>query len=389
MIVTGEEQSLVGSQAFTDYVKKSNIKLKAVSNNDVSGGVFCGRTSSAPSCPFFGDIDKTGLRIFSFGGFNSSHKQWARYIKLEYKEQVSKIASQFTDVRIMTAEDRTGRGGDHQPFRQGGYTAVRLTAANENGNGNINPSYKDRQHTSRDSLGIDTNGDGIEDSLYVDVDYLARNALVNGNSLAMAALSPDTINLTAHVIVSNRVRVKFNSPTVYPAYRVAVRSLTDDWDTVYTVTGKTVDTITVPYANNTNFFISAASADNLNVESFFSTEYTLSVAQQLILLSTNANTAARTRRTPDSYGIALLQNQPNPFDDNTRITIMSGTSVFIDRCWINISSINGKMIERIRVPLKKGVNEVLFNHNYHIAGTYIYSLMIDGMPVQSKKMIFQ
>src|SRR5207237_9784487 len=105
----------------------------------------------------------------------------------------------------MTAQDRTGRGGDHIPFRSYGYTAVRFSEANENGNGGSGPGYIDRQHSVRDSLGLDTNGDGIEDILYVNTNYLARNALVNGNSMAMAALSPNTVSLVSSVLAANCV----------------------------------------------------------------------------------------------------------------------------------------------------------------------------------------
>ncbi|MEO5594129.1 MAG: M28 family peptidase [Chitinophagaceae bacterium] len=384
-INTAEEQGKYGAQAMANYFLNNNLKIKAANNNDVSGGVFCGHTSSPPSCPFFGNIDSIGLRIFSLGGFNSVHKQWARYIKLQYKEQVKSVVSVATNIQIMSAEDRTGRGGDHQPFSAYGYTSVRFTAANENGDASGGGGYIDRQHSVRDSLGKDLDSDGIEDSLYVSQYYLARNTLINGNAMAMAALSPDTINLTTSVVTSNKIRVQFNSGTTYPAYRVAVRCLNDDWDSVFTVTGKTVDTIKVPYGSNATFFISAASVDNNNLESFFSTEYSLSLQQVTLALR---ESPARRSRAEEIYGIKLLQNQPNPFDENTRITIVSGTDLFIDRTWVVISQQDGRIVKRIKVALKKGINEVPYNHGYGASGSCIYSLIIDGLPVQSKKMIF-
>jgi hypothetical protein len=383
MVNTGEEQGTIGGQAFADYLDNNNIPVKAVNNNDVSGGIFCGHTSSAPSCPAYGDIDSIGLRIFSFGGFNSPHKQWARYVKLEYKEQVSSLVKVLTDIQIMTPEDRTGRGGDHQPFRQDGYTAVRFTQANEDGDASNGPGYVDRQHNVRDSLGIDRNGDGVEDSFYVDVDYLARNALVNGNAMAMVALGPDTITLTPSVWTANRIIVKL-SPAGAPAYRVAIRSTTNDWDSVYTVT-KSLDTLIVPYGTNTTFYISAAAVDNLNTESQFSTEYTLST--QLVVLALQPPIPPEAP-APEYYGVQLLQNRPNPFDEVTTITIQSGTDLFADRTMICITSLDGRIVRKIRLPLKKGINEVPFEHGYGVRGTYICSLLIDGLPVQSMKMLF-
>jgi hypothetical protein len=352
----------------------------------VSGGVFCGHTASAPGCPFYSHIDSTGLRIFSYGGFNSPHKQWARYIKLQYKEQLINSVSVPMNIRIMTNEDRIGRGGDHQPFRINGYTSVRFTAANENGNANIVPGYKDRQHSLRDSLGIDTNADGIEDSLYINLNYLLRNTLINGNAIAMAALSPDTVTLVSSIVSSNSVRVQFNSATTHPAYRVAVRSISNDWDSVYTITGKTVDTILLPYGSNISFFISAASVDGLNTESLFSTEYTLTTG--MIVLSLNNKINSKPATIQATYGIELMQNKPNPFDESTRISIKSGTDIFADRTWVRITDFNGRTITRIKVPLKKGINEVNFDHGFNYSGNYIYSLMIDGMIVESKQMLF-
>jgi len=387
----GEEQGLNGSTAFATWFSNNKVKVKAVNNNDVSGGIFCGHTSSAPSCPAFGNIDSIGLRIFSFGGFNSPHKQWARYIKLQYQEQLANLVAVPTDIRIMTPEDRTGRGGDHQPFRQDGYTAVRLTEANENGNASNSAGYVDRQHSVRDSLGKDLNGDGIEDSLYINLNYLARNALVNGNSLAMAALGPDTARLNAAVLGSNKVRVSLSSSATPPAYRVAIRSATNDWDSVYTITGATVDTLTIPYGSNTNFFISAASVDSNNIESLFSTEYALSSGTvNTSSAGSQTVTATTTTLAPSPYeGIRLLQNSPNPFDESTMITIVSSTDKYLGRTFINITSLDGRVLQHIRVSLHQGVNEVQYNHGYGVKGTYICSLLIDGLPIQSKKMIFK
>jgi hypothetical protein len=381
---TAEEQGKYGGEAMARYFNNNSLKIKASNNNDVSGGTFCGYTSSAPSCPSYGHIDSIGLRIFSFGGFNSQHKQWARYIKLQYKEQLLSQVPVATDIRIMTAEDRTGRGGDHQPFRPYGFTAVRFTAANENGNASTGGGYVDRQHSTRDSLGRDFDSDGVEDSLYVSVHYLARNTLINGNSMAMAALSPDTITVLASVVTNNKVRVQF-SGAASPAYRVAVRSATNDWDSVFTVVGKTVDTINVPYGSYSTFFLSASAMNSSNVESLFSSEYTMNLS--LVTLALKDRTV-NMERAPDVYGIKLLQNQPNPFDENTRITVMSGTDMFADRTWIIIRNLNGTVVKKFKVKLKKGINEVTYNHGFGETGTCIYSLVIDGMPLETRKMVF-
>jgi len=387
VVNTGEEQGKIGATATANYLDSMNVRIKAVNNNDVSGGIFCGHTASGPGCPGYGALDSTDLRIFSLGSVNSPHKQWARYVKLEYKEQLRDQVTLPMDIQIMQNEDRTGRGGDHQPFSAIGYTAIRFTQAYENGDCSNGPGYVDRQHNIRDSLGLDKNGDGVEDSLYINLGYLARNALINGNSLAMVALGPDTITVKPAIVTANRFRVQF-TPAGAPAYRVAVRSANNDWDTVYTITGKNVDTIQVPYGTFTTFYLSAAAVDANNTESQFSTEYTLST--NLVPLYLQPDTTKPSIPDPDYYGIQLMPNRPNPFDESTMIIIQSGTDLFADRAWVNINSIDGRLVSRVKVPLKKGLNEVLFNHGFLMpAGAYICSLIIDGLPVQSTKMVFR
>lgn len=383
---TGEEQGLIGATALANYLSDNNVLIKAVNNNDVSGGVFCGHTSSAPSCPFYGDIDSTDLRIFSLGDFNSPDKQWARYIKLEYKEQLLNQVDVPTNIQVMEPEDRTGRGGDHQAFTKIGYTAVRFTQANEDGNGSNGSGYSDRQHNVRDSLGHYNSTTHNIDSIYVNANYLARNTLVNGNSLAMVALGPDTISMMGTLWSANTIKVMF-TPANRPGYRVAVRSATNDWDTVYTVTGASSAVLKVPYVSNTTFYVSAAAMDANGTESQFSTEYILSTG--LFILDLPSDSAHPTAGDPASYGIRLMPNRPNPFDEATMIAVSSGTDAYADRCCLQITGIDGRLVERIPVHLQKGLNQVVFNHGFGVSGVYICSLVIDGLPVQSTKMIFR
>ena len=124
VLTTGEEQGLEGAGALADYCFDENIPIKGVFNNDVIGGVVCGETSSPPSCPFEGHIDSTQVRLFASGG----NRQWTRWIKLQYEEELIPIVKVPMEVKLMSSEDRTGRGGDHIPFRENGYTAMRFTS---------------------------------------------------------------------------------------------------------------------------------------------------------------------------------------------------------------------------------------------------------------------
>lgn len=372
LITTGEEQGLYGATAFADYVQQKNIKVKAVMNNDVIGGIICGYTSSAPSCPGFGNIDSTDVRLFSYGGFNSFHKGLSRYIKLEYHEMIQPFANVPMTINIMTPEDRTGRSGDHIPFRPKGIPAMRFTSANEDGDADVtNPSYIDRQHTSSDTLGVDLNNDGTIDSFFVDFDYLSRNAVINGNAAGMAAISPVTPDFDLYTDGNGMLVVNITQQQQYLNYRVGVRSTTNDWDSVYTFTGTLTDTIHLPQAT---YIVSVASVDDKGVESLFSREL---YAHALGVKNMNGENS-----------IELLQNRPNPADEATNISVIVSKQVDYHDAYISIKDLNGKEIKRMPITLKDGMNEVQYYHGYGVSGTYIYTLYVDGKALQSKRMIF-
>jgi hypothetical protein len=369
--VIAEEQGLYGAEAFGNYCLQKNIKVRGVLNNDVIGGVICGQTSSPPSCPGAGNIDSTHVRLFSFGGFNSFHKGLARFVKLEYKELIKPIALVQMSLNVMTPEDRTGRGGDHIPFRQKNYTAMRFTSANEHGDASNGMGYTDRQHTSSDILGVDTDNDLIIDSFFVDFNYLARNCVINGNAAGMMGIGPLTPDFTMSTN-GNNIAVTITTQTQYLNYRVGVRSLTYDWDSVYTFVGAL--SYSFPVAPG-QYYVSVASVDTKSVESLFSYELALSPTGQ------KENPVA----TKD---IELLQNKPNPSDEATTIAVMVTKLISYKDAYIVIRDIAGKEIKKENLELKQGLNEIEYSHGYHMSGTFIYSLVIDGKTIQSRKMVF-
>jgi len=372
LITIGEEQGLYGAEAFADYVKLKGIKVKAVLNNDVIGGIICGNTASAPGCSGAGSIDSTHVRLFSFGGFDSFHKGLSRYVKLQYTSRIKPTAKVPMTINIMTPEDRTGRGGDHIPFRNQLIPAIRFTAANENGDANVaSGSYKDRQHTQADILGVDTNNDKIIDSFFVDFNYLARNTVINGNAAGMMGISPNTPDFTVTTNWDRKLKVTITTQTQYQKYKVGLRTLTNDWDSVYTFTGTSISIDVMP----ANYSISVASVNNRGVESLFSKE----ILTNVLGVETPSN---------PFKSIELLQNQPNPSDEATMITVMVNAPMGNKKAFISISDLEGKQVEQIPIELNLGINEVQYNHGYHRTGTYIYTLLIDGVPIQSKKMMF-
>ena len=375
MLTIGEEQGLYGADAFADYCNLNDIPIKAVLNNDVIGGIICGQTSSAPSCPGLNNIDSTQVRIFSYGGFNSIHKQLSRFIKLQYKEELMPFVTVPMMVTVMSGEDRSGRGGDHIPFRQNGFASCRFTSANEHGDASNGPGYTDRQHTTDDVLGVDTNLDGTIDSFFVDFNYLSRNACINGAGASIAALGPKKPDFNVATIPGPGIIIHVTHESNYSFYRVGVLSTTNDWDSVYTISGY-YDTIFPPVSNV--YYVSIASVDENGLESLFSKEIVIQ----------NSQISVSELDQESEKPIELLQNRPNPFDEATIIGVLVNQELNYKNAAIVVYDITGKKVENMKIDLKPGVNEAFYEHGYGKTGTFFYALIIDGKEISRKSMIF-
>ena len=373
MLTIGEEQGLFGAEAFSQYSVDNTIPIKAVFNNDVVGGVICGETSSSPSCPGLNDVDSLAVRLFSQGS-NSAHKQLARYTKLEYKEELVQQVAVPMAIHIMTGEDRIGRGGDHIPFRQDGFTAIRTTSANEHGDASNVAGYADRQHTSEDILGIDTNNDSIIDSFFVDFNYLGRNAVINGVSAAMVAIGPRTPEFNQVSPTDSTLDITIVTETQYPQYRVALRTVDNDWDTVYTLNTLTT---TLNLSPSNWYFVSVASVDSSGVESLFTTEESIYGAW-LEKEELNASVS----------NYELLQNRPNPFDESTLISVHVANPSKYKIAHIEVRDLRGTVLKILPIELKAETNDVIYEHGYGATGIYAYSLVVDGTVISTKRMIF-
>lgn len=375
MLTIGEEQGLYGANAFSQYAVDNDLPIKAVFNNDVVGGIICGATSSGPSCPGLNDIDSTAVRLFSQGS-NTHHKQLARYTNLEYKEELlSQVAVPMT-IHIMSGEDRIGRGGDHIPFREDGFTAIRTTSANEHGDASNGAGYTDRQHTSDDILGVDTNNDEEIDSFFVDFNYLSRNSVINGVAASMAAIGPKTPDFQVISYTDSSLTVTITSNTQYPQYRIALRTTQTDWDTVYTMNSLS-QTIYVDSASW--YFISVASVDSEGVESLFALEQSIFSAWLEV---------DEIEPIESSSPYTLMQNRPNPFDESTFISVYVTDASAHKSAVIEIRDLSGNLVRSLPIELNEGTNDVLYEHGYGATGTYLYSLIVDGQIINTKRMIF-
>ncbi len=182
MAVAAEEQGLYGSGHFAQQAREKNLNIAGMFTNDIIGS---SRSDS-------GHVDNKQVRLFAegvparkempdnirtliaTGGENDSlSRQLARHVK----EQGERYVPGFK-VSIVNRADRYLRGGDHMPFLEQGYAALRFTEPAEDFN---------HQHQDvRTENGVKI-GDLPE---YVDFNYTAQVARVNAAALASLALAP-------------------------------------------------------------------------------------------------------------------------------------------------------------------------------------------------------
>jgi hypothetical protein len=181
MTVPGEEQGLLGAAYFAEQAKQKQMNIEAMFTNDIIGGV-----TSYKNAP-----DRQSVRLFaegvpsdeteqqagtrrSVGGENdSASRQLGRFIK-----EVADVYSPRFRVQVVYRRDRYGRGGDHIPFLERGFSAVRFTEPHED--------YT-HQHQSVKVVDGKQYGDTIE---FVDFNYIANVTRINVASLATLALAP-------------------------------------------------------------------------------------------------------------------------------------------------------------------------------------------------------
>ena len=160
----GEEQGLLGSRAHAKALAEADVQVDGMITNDIVGNTLG-----------MDGIRRTDyLRSFSYAprGNDSFGRSLARAAT-----RAARFVGDF-DVRLVLRGDRYGRGGDHRPFFDAGFPAIRFTEPRED--------YS-RQHqnvTVRDGKPY---GD-LPD--YMDFDYLSRVAQVNAALLGELASAP-------------------------------------------------------------------------------------------------------------------------------------------------------------------------------------------------------
>lgn len=255
MAVSGEEHGLYVAKHMAQKSKDESWNIIAMLNNDMIGNSGSSETLLndnmrvrvfSEGVPASETEQMAAARKYTSGENDSRSRQLARYVKETGERYVDQM-----NVTLIYRNDRFGRGGDHTPFAQAGFTAVRICEFNEN---------YDRTHKVPAMVNGIQEGDLPE---YVDFEYVRKNAGVNLATIANLASAPYEPANCGMVVsgLTNKTTIKWDGPEKgeKPAgYYILMRETYQPlWEKKIFVTGNEV---TLPYSKD-NYFFGVQSVD--------------------------------------------------------------------------------------------------------------------------------
>ncbi len=256
----GEEQGLYGASNLAKRAKEDGWNVHLLMNNDIVGNSYGMET----------DIkDNKSVRVFSEGVTASETKeqavarqsagtendgkarQAARYIKEVAERYVDQL-----EVKLIYRRDRYLRGGDHTPFSQQGFAAVRVTEMNEDFN---------RQHQDVRTENGFKFGDLPE---YVDYNYLQKVTRMNLSVMANLGLStqePENVGIVTSGL-TNKTQLRWETPkgkSIYGYYVLMRETTSPFWERKFFVKE---NQITLSYSKD-NYYFGVQSVDENGHES--------------------------------------------------------------------------------------------------------------------------
>src|SRR5499427_3711207 len=254
MTVPGEEQALLGAAHFAEQAKKNNLDIEAMFTNDIIGNSLGGNgVRDAHTVRVFSEgvpsseTPQEAMTRRSVGGENDSQsRQLARFIKDVGEQYVRGMK-----VWMIYRRDRYGRGGDHQPFLERGYAAVRFTEPNEN--------YQHQHQNVRIENGIQY-GDLPE---FDDFNYIADVARVNAASLAALASAParpKTVTFPTSLSNDTPIKWEANKEPDLAGYEIVWRDTTEALWTNSQSVGNVL-TFTMKGMSKDNYFFGVRAID--------------------------------------------------------------------------------------------------------------------------------
>src|ERR1017187_796688 len=249
--VAGEEQGLYGSTFMAAQMAAAGADVQGMFSNDIVGAsqAWDGTRPDPHTLRLFAEgvptaVTPTQIALMqAVGGENDGvSRQLARF--------VGEVApSDLTDmnIRVIWRRDRYLRASDHVSFQGQGYPAARFTEPREN----FNHEHQNTQVVNGVQL-----GDLIQ---FVDFDYIARVARVNGATLWSLATAPGTPkNVLIHAtappnfsgINTTTLTWNANPESNLAGYEVVTRETTSpDWTNAIDVGSVTTVTLGIAKDN--------------------------------------------------------------------------------------------------------------------------------------------
>ena len=241
MAVPGEEQGLLGATHWAKEARRKGLKIEAMVTNDIIGSSTgdAGQRDAKQVRLFADGLDpllrllvqartntpaseaeakaneamREGLQqlVLAGGSEDLPTHQLGRHLKAAGERYLPGFK-----VNLIQRRDRYLRGGDHLPFLERGYAAVRFSEPFEN--------FAHQHQNVRTVDGV-TYGDLPE---FVDFAYVADVARINAaglGSLALAPAAPQNVRLDASELTNDsRLTWSANSEPELAGYRIVWRS---------------------------------------------------------------------------------------------------------------------------------------------------------------------
>ena len=254
--VTGEEQGLYGAKHLADIAKESKWNVIAMINNDMIGNSLSSGTNLrdntkvrvfSETIPYLETETEAKMRKATNRDNDSPSRQLARYIKTVTNQYVEQL-----DINLVYRNDRFLRGGDHTPFSQNGFTAIRFCERNENYN---------QQHQNLRTENNIKYGDLPE---FMDFEYLRKitcSNLATFSNLAWSPKAPTNVGIEVKDL-TNFSTLVWNAPEGKPVYgyNILIReTATPHWEKAIFIKDLKSE---IPYSKD-NYFFAVQAVDEL------------------------------------------------------------------------------------------------------------------------------
>jgi len=260
----GEEQGLFGSTFFADQARAQGLNIAGMFSNDIIGS----------SLGQNGERNTRDVRLFAEGPPNNETPQEAtlrrtmgsendspaRQLARFVKEQADRAVPEM-NVWIIYRRDRFLRASDHVPFLLDRYPADRFTEPNED--------FRHEHQDVRVENGVQF-GDLPQ---FLDYDYIAHVAQINGAALAFLAngpAAPSGVKVEASTLsVDTQLEWQANPEPDLAGYEIVYRDTTEPTWT-HTIDVGNVTSFTVRNITKDNFLFGVRAIDRDGNESVVS-----------------------------------------------------------------------------------------------------------------------